>query len=228
MSAAQLIATTPAVSRVAEVEARVAYVRLVRLARPRGASSRTKGSDAAAWLSACYALTPRVERVSATAALLDLGRCTPAEALAAVRGLLERLRAHGRHAVAGIGPSMTIAQLALFGSPFQSGRGTTMALRSLPAPSPVRKGAGGLGSACSPSPRAEKGLGGEVILIATAEAPAFLRGVPVNALAALHGHERVTLEVVERLQRYGLRTLGHLARLGEPALRRQFGKAGAF
>jgi hypothetical protein len=30
------------------------------------------------------------------------------------------------------------------------------------------------------------------------------------------------------LQQYGLRTFGHLARLGEPALRRQFGKAGAF
>jgi hypothetical protein len=36
------------------------------------------------------------------------------------------------------------------------------------------------------------------------------------------------VELVERLRRYGLRTLGHVARLGEAALRRQFGeRAGA-
>jgi nucleotidyltransferase/DNA polymerase involved in DNA repair len=192
MSAAQLIATAPTVARDPEVEARVAYVRL---AHPHGAACKATG-DVAAWLSACYALTPRVERVSAEAALLDLGRCTSEEALAAVRELLERLRAHGRHAVAGVGPSMTLAQLAVIGSSFPRGKGSQG----------VRF----------------------IRLIATADAPAFLRGVPVTALAALHGHDGVTSEVVERLRHYGLRTLGHLARLGEPALRRQFGKTGAF
>ncbi|HEV2404819.1 MAG TPA: hypothetical protein VGR88_05175, partial [Ktedonobacterales bacterium] len=89
-------------------------------------------------------------------------------------------------------------------------------------PLPVGEGGRGWGQ--------ERGSGGEatLTLIATADAPAFLRGVPVTALAALHGHDGVTPEVVERLRHYGLRTLGHLARLGEPALRRQFGKAGAF
>ena len=192
MSAAVVIPLGPMRESAAEVEARIAYVQL---ARTRSAAYRTT-VETRAWLDVCYALTPRVERVSAEGALLDLGLCTAEEALAALNGLLERLRLHGRHAVAGIGPSMTLAQLAILSSP----------------------------SPC----RAEREEVRSARLISTAEAPAFLRGVPVTALAALHPRERVTPEIVERLQRYGLRTLGHLARLGEPALRRQFGKAGGF
>ncbi|HEV2405470.1 MAG TPA: hypothetical protein VGR88_08465, partial [Ktedonobacterales bacterium] len=176
MSAAQLITTSPTWERDPEVEARIAYVRLLpkrleaaesvrpsgratsvlrpfmtEIAQPRGAARKATG-DVAAWLSACYALTPRVERVSADAALLDLGSCTPEEALAAVGGLLDTLHAHGRRAVAGIGPSMTVAQLAVFGSPFP--RRNAMALRALPPPSPPDgKGVGGVGSADSPSAR---------------------------------------------------------------------------
>jgi hypothetical protein len=62
----------------------------------------------------------------------------------------------------------------------------------------------------------------------------FLRRVPVTALLhlAAAGPDRVppsiTPEIVERLERYGLRRLGDLARLSEPALRRQFGAAGGF
>jgi hypothetical protein len=37
------------------------------------------------WMAACYRLTTRVERVSARAALLDLGVCTGSEALAVRR-----------------------------------------------------------------------------------------------------------------------------------------------
>jgi hypothetical protein len=33
--------------------------------------------------------------------------------------------------------------------------------------------------------------------------------MPVNALLQSHSQGPVTLEIVERLQRYGLRTLGH-------------------
>lgn len=265
MSAASVIPFAP----LAEVEARIAYVQL--LPRRRAAEESTEPSGRAtsvlqsfraesakprrlssqptretpSWLAACYALTPRVERVSAEGALLDLGYCSPEEALAAMRGLLERFRAHGRHAIAGIGPSMTVAQLAVFGSPPSPER-DTKALRSLPPPSragrtargPERseeqrialrsrhergaQGVGGVGSV------EERGSEGEATLLPAADAPAFLRGVPVSALASLYPRDRLTPEVIERLQQYGLRTLGHLARLGEPALRRQFGKAGAF
>ncbi len=64
--------------------------------------------------------------------------------------------------------------------------------------------------------------------VSRAAAPAFLRGVPVSALVQMHPRGSVTPEIIERLQRYGLRTLGHVARLGEPALRRQFGAAGGW
>lgn len=65
------------------------------------------------WLDACYRLTPRVERVDASRALLDLGICTDEEAEAAVRGLLVWLKAHGGRARAGIGKSAVLAQCAL-------------------------------------------------------------------------------------------------------------------
>ena len=59
---------------------------------------------------------------------------------------------------------------------------------------------------------------------------AFLRRVPVTALPylAVGGPERVTPEMAERLERYGIRRLADLARLGELTLRRQFGAAGGF
>ena len=67
-----------------------------------------------------------------------------------------------------------------------------------------------------------------LVLIAPDTVQTFLRGVPVSALLRLYPSDRVTSEIVERLERYGLRTLGHLARLDEPALRRQFGAVGRF
>jgi nucleotidyltransferase/DNA polymerase involved in DNA repair len=139
----------------------------------------------APWLDACYRLTPRVERVSICCALLDLGPCSHEEARHALRTLLSWLAEMDLAARAGIGPSLTLAQLA--------------ALRATVAQ--------------------------PLVLITPAVAPAFLRSVPVAALAALHPRAAAIPAAVARLRRYGLYTLGHVARLGEPALRRHFGAA---
>jgi hypothetical protein len=58
------------------------------------------------WMAACYRLTTQVERVSARAALLDLGVCTDGEELAVMRGLLRRL------AVMGCAPARAWGQAA--------------------------------------------------------------------------------------------------------------------
>jgi DNA polymerase IV len=142
----------------------------------------------APWLDACYRLTPRVERVSIRCALLDLGSCSHEEARHAVRTLLSWLTEMDLAARAGIGPSLTLAQLAQLA-----------ALRATVAQ--------------------------PLVLITPEVAPAFLRSVPVATLAALHPRTAAMPTVVERLRRYGLYTLGHVARLGEPALRRHFGAA---
>src|SRR5690349_14746336 len=65
------------------------------------------------WLAPCYQLTPRVQHLSATAALLDLGICTEAEAVSVVAGLLRRLENMSMFARVGIAPTATLAQLAL-------------------------------------------------------------------------------------------------------------------
>lgn len=143
---------------------------------------------AADWFAACHRLTARVERTGRWSALLDLGTCTDAEAIAALRGPLDWLAAAGFQPMAGIAPSAALAQLTLL--------------------------------SCTPQR--------PLSLLSPAETPAFLKRVPVAALLHLHPHGLVTPEVVERLQRYGLRTLGHVARIGELALRRQFGAAGGF
>ena len=69
-----------------------------------------------------------------------------------------------------------------------------------------------------------------ILSVAPEAALSFLRGVSVAVLAQLEWPAStpaaVTRETVERLRRYGLHTLGHVARLDETALRRQFGKAG--
>jgi len=62
-------------------------------------------------------------------------------------------------------------------------------------------------------------------LVTPTDAPALLRSTPVALVSQLHPRGAITAAVVERLQRYGLRTLGHVARLTEEQLRRQFGGA---
>jgi hypothetical protein len=150
--------------------------------------AETSDEATADWFAACHRLTPRVERTGRWSALLDLGICTDAEAVAALRGLVEWLVAAGLQVRAGIAPSAALAQLAQL--------------------------------TCTPHhPH---------VVLAPAEVPAFLKRMPVAALLHLHPRGLLTPEVVARLQRYGLRTLGHIARLDELALRRQFGVAGSF
>jgi hypothetical protein len=64
------------------------------------------------------------------------------------------------------------------------------------------------------------------VLLTPISAPAFLRTVPVGLLVHLHPRGIVTPETVERLQRYGLHTLGHVARMDDATLRRHFGAVG--
>jgi hypothetical protein len=64
-------------------------------------------------------------------------------------------------------------------------------------------------------------------LVSSSALPAFLKPLPIAALCALNLPLPITEETVLRLRRAGIRTLGHLARLDELALRRQFGAVGA-
>ncbi|MGZ6376371.1 MAG: hypothetical protein ACXWPI_16840 [Ktedonobacterales bacterium] len=138
------------------------------------------------WLAPCYQLTPRVQRLSATAALLDLGICIEAEAVSVVAGLLRRLENMSMFARVGIAPTATLAQLALLTAPSRR----------------------------------------QIISITPQDAPRLVRHIPVAILSQLLPHGAITAEVVSRLQRYGLHTLGHVATLTESALRQQFGHAG--
>jgi len=144
--------------------------------------------DGQAWFALCHRLTPQVEHLSSWSALLDLGRCSPAEAMTATGAVVRAIEDLGYTMRAGIAPGLTLAQLATF---------------TAPRDQPLR-------------------------LLAAAEVPAFLRDIPVTILSRLHPRGVVTSETVARLERFGLRRLGQLARLDESALRRQFGDAGAF
>jgi len=53
--------------------------------------------------------------------------------------------------------------------------------------------------------------------------PESVGSTPTRILPLLHPRGAITSAIVERLQRYGLRTLGHVARLTEAQLRCQFG-----
>lgn len=145
-----------------------------------------------AWLPLCSQSTARVQRLDARHALLDLGRCTPDEARVVARTLLHRLARPGFIARIALGPSLTLAQLALFRHP---------------------------------GPRTGQHAD-PICLLAPDEVATFLRAVPVRVLPALHPRGEVSAAVVERLDRYGLRTLGHLARIDAQMLRRQFGSVG--
>lgn len=134
------------------------------------------------WWAVCYRLTNRVER-TARGLLLDLGPCSDAEASDVLLPLVERHRLAGPKVRAGIGPTLTLAQLAVLTAP------------------PDRR----------------------LTLVTPSATPEFLRTISVDTLLALHPQGSISLEVVARLHRYGLRTLGHLRHLNETALRRQFG-----
>jgi hypothetical protein len=139
----------------------------------------------ATWVTACYRLTMRVERISSARALLDLGRCTPEEALDAIRVLLGWLGDLAPSVRVGVAPSLSVAQLAMFQT-------------SVTRP---------------------------IWLVTPAEVPVFLRPLPVAVISELHPQGIITAETLRRLQQYGLRTLGQVARLGTSTLRRHFGAA---
>ena len=191
------------------------------------------GEDDEAWLAACYRVTPRLEHVSATRALLDLGSCTDGEAAAVSALLLRRLTARGdeRPQVRvriGIGTNVLCAQLAAI-APGGSAAGNALVTRQRegraagePAGEPAPKGL----RPQSPLSRARSGEIEEpaIRVLATEAAPGVVRALPVQWLPELHPAGTVTRETVARLEGYGLRTLGQVARLGEAALRRQFGE----
>ena len=182
-----------------DIGAHVAYV-----APPRSAPARPPEDAVAAqalWRRACYATTPRVQSVGMLAAFLDLGRCTEDEALAVAWGLHARLAAAGVVVRVGVGASLSLAQLAF-----------------------LHADAAGE-SAVSESAVSESAA---VVGVAAAAAAAFLRAVPVRLLPALYPQGYVAEEVVARLERYGLYTLGHVAHLGEAALARHFGAVGRY
>jgi DNA polymerase-4 len=135
------------------------------------------------WLALCYRTTPRVECLSARDAVLDLGRCTEEEAVAAMRSLIARLARDGVKARSGIGPSPCLAQLVL-----------------LTAPTRV-----------------------SIAAIGPDDAAALLHRAPIAVLTSLHPTGVIATEDIARMQNFGLRTLGQVARLGQLALRRQFG-----
>jgi DNA polymerase IV len=65
-----------------------------------------------------------------------------------------------------------------------------------------------------------------ITLVSSSTLPAFLKPLPIAALCALYLPLPITAETALRLRRAGIRTLGHLARLEELTLRRQFGAVG--
>jgi nucleotidyltransferase/DNA polymerase involved in DNA repair len=150
-----------------------------------------------ALLAACRLVTPRVEALPPRAALLDLGPgdITAAEAERAVAFIHARLAARdGLRTHAGIGPSLTLAQLAAHAQGAARAR--------------------------------ERGHAAAPTALVTAEAaPAFLATLPIAILLDLHPRDAIAAETVQQLQRYGIATLGPLARLGEAALRAHFGDA---
>jgi nucleotidyltransferase/DNA polymerase involved in DNA repair len=155
------------------------------------------------WLTACYQLTPHLQRFGPDSALLDLGNCTDTEAMAAVQALITRLQSdrslQSRPVTlqASIGPSGILAQLAL--------------LRLLHTPAPAH---------------------GSLTILTPEQTADLLRELPIMALTRLQFADRSLItpaalaQAVDKLDGYGVRSLAHLARLArldETSLRRQFG-----
>jgi len=67
-----------------------------------------------AWLTACYQLTPYLQRFGVNSVLLDLGPCTDAEAVAVMQSLIARLAHQQITLRVAIAPSSILALLALF------------------------------------------------------------------------------------------------------------------
>lgn len=66
-----------------------------------------------------------------------------------------------------------------------------------------------------------------IAIVCSSALPAFLKPLPIALLCALHTPLSISEEIVLRLRRAGVNTLGQMARLDELTLRRQFGAVGA-
>ncbi len=78
------------------------------------AALNTSGDDQwPLWLTACYQLTPHLQRFGDASALLDLGLCNDAEAATVAQTLITRLANQRITLRAAIAPSGVLAQLAL-------------------------------------------------------------------------------------------------------------------
>lgn len=157
-------------------------------------STRVDGAQWPQWLTACYQVTPYLQRFGVHSALLDLGLCTDAEAMAVVQSLITRLASQQINLCTAIAPSGILAQLALY--------------RLLHTQA----------SAHEP-----------LTFLTTEQAADLLQRLPIAALARLQFADSAIItthkltQAVSWLEDYGVCTLGHLTRLDDEFLRRQFG-----
>jgi hypothetical protein len=188
---ASLPSQPSSLSSPAAVSRHLAWVRC--LSRPK----HQRDAQWPSWLTACYHLTPYLQRYGVHSALLDLGSCTDVEAVSVVQALITRLSHQQITLRAAIAPSGTLAQFALYH------------LLHTPA------------SAQTP-----------LTLLTPEQTAGLLRSLPITALARLQFAEPTTIttrtltQAASWLEEYGVRTLGHLARLArlnDDFLRRQFG-----
>lgn len=153
------------------------------------------------WLTACYQLTPYLQRFGANSALLDLGPCTDAEAVAVVQALITR-QAHQQITLrAAIAPSSILAQLAL--------------LRLL------HKHISPQAPAYEPLTVLTSEQTADLLRHIPIAALAHLQFADPTIVTS-----SALTQTVSRLEDYGVRTLAHLARLArlnDDFLRRQFG-----
>ena len=173
----------------AHVSRRLAWVRCLTPIR----TERLGDDQWPAWLTACYQLTPHLQRFGDASALLDLGPCTAAEAATVVQALITRL---GRQQItlrAAIAPSGVLAQLALIDLLRQSAPAPLIVLAREQTADLLRR-----------------------LPIAALTRLQFADQTVIVTPGAL-------AQAVSRLEGYGARTLLHLTRLDENDLRRQFG-----
>jgi hypothetical protein len=146
------------------------------------------------WLTACYQLTPYLQQFGVNSALLDLGPCTDAEAVAVVQSLITRLTHQQITLRAAIAPSGILAQLALY--------------RLLQTPA----------SAHEPLTILTPEQIADLLRSLPIAALARLQFAGPTTVTT-----RTLTQAVSWLEDYGVRTLAHLTRLDDNFLRRQFG-----
>jgi hypothetical protein len=148
-----------------------------------------------AWLTACYQLTPYLQRFGVHSALLNLGPCPDAEAVAVVQALIARLAHQQITLRAAIAPSGTLAQFAMFRLLHTQASTQT----SLTVLTPEQ--------------------GADLLRQLPIAALTHLQFADQTTIITT----RALTQAVSWLEDYGVRTLAHLKRLDDDFLRRQFG-----